>query len=267
MSAGQVRLTIFGAIATVSFDRPEARNALTFGMYRQLAAICEQLTKAEAIRVVIIRGEGGAFAAGTDIAEFTQFDGADSGLAYEREIEAVIGAIETLPVPTIAMVDGPAMGGGLIIASACDFRVVSDRALFGVPIARTLGNCLSSRNIARLERNFGFAATRRMLLLGDSVDASVALACGFAIELAASAELGTCTNALAGRLIGNAPLTVAAARESIRRLAAGRLDDDDIVGGVYASADFREGVAAFLGKRRPAFTGIPHTLLAAERQP
>lgn len=266
MSAEQVRLTTSGAVATISFNRPESRNAMTFAMYRQLSIMCAELSRVQSIRAIIVRGEGGAFVAGTDIDEFTRFAGAESGLAYEREVEAVVAAIESLPVPTIAAVDGPAMGGGLVIAAACDFRVVSDRTLFGVPIARTVGNCLSSRNVARLERNFGLAATRRMLLLGDTLDAPAALACGFATELVAPTDLDARVERLAGRLAANAPLTLAAARESLRRLAAGRLYDDDIVAWVYASADFREGVAAFLGKRRPNWTGNPLELQAPERR-
>lgn len=257
MSEGHVRLEVRDARARITFDRPGARNAMTFAMYGELADICEQVRNLSAVRAITLQGVGNAFVAGTDISEFTAFSSGENGLAYERRVEKIVSTIEELPAPTIAIVDGPAMGGGLVIAAACDFRLVSDRSRFGVPIARTLGNCLSSRNIARLQRNFGLAVTRRMLLLGRTLDAEEALRCGFALETVSQTELDSRADALVAELAANAPLTIAASRESLRRLALCRFDDDDLVARVYASTDFSEGIRAFLAKRPPQWTDSP----------
>jgi enoyl-CoA hydratase len=149
------------AVATVLFDRPAARNAMTFAMYDELSHACRTIAATPGLRAAVFRGSGGAFVAGTDISEFAAFNSGEDGVAYERRIEAEIAEIEHLPVPTLAVVDGAAMGGGLIIATACDLRIASTRSRFGAPIASTLGNCLSIRNVARLERAFGLGAARR----------------------------------------------------------------------------------------------------------
>lgn len=255
MSAGSVRLSIKGAVATVLFDRGSVRNAMTFAMYDQLSRACQTIAATSALRAAVFQGVGGAFIAGTDIGEFVAFASGDDGLAYERRIEAGIAEIEHLPVPTLAVIDGPAMGGGLIIATACDLRIASTRSRFGAPIARTLGNCLSIRNMARLERAFGLGATRRMLLLAETLDPSEAHACGFLLGIAESGELQVKAAEMLARLEAGAPLTIAATREAIRRLGAGRSDDADVIAKVYGSADFREGISAFVQKRAPQWSG------------
>ena len=133
----------------MTLNRPEARNALTWDMYDALVEACDAGRSRSNVRVLIIRGSGGAFAAGTDISQFREFASGDAGVAYERRLDAVIDRIERLPIATIAEVDGAAVGGGCAIAMACDLRICSERAKFGVPVARTLGNCLSIANTAR----------------------------------------------------------------------------------------------------------------------
>ena len=183
MSDGAVRFSKTDGIASVVFDRPEAYNAMTMAMYDQLAAACAAIVADSDLRVATFRGTGEAFVAGTDIREFLAFDSAEDGIAYEQRIDAVIIAIESLPVPTIAVVEGAAMGGGLAIAVACDLRIATPAARFGVPIARTLGNCLSLANTARLVAALGPARTKRLLLLADSISAEEALSCGFVVEI------------------------------------------------------------------------------------
>lgn len=250
--SGGVRLTVDGAVATVMFDRPEARNAMTLAMYDELSEACRAIAARPGLRAVIFRGAGRAFVAGTDIAEFVAFNGGSDGIAYEQRIERGLAEIEALPAPTLAVVDGAAMGGGLMIAAACDLRLASTRARFGVPIASTVGNCLSSRNVARLERAVGLGAARRMLLLAEHLDAAEAVECGFVLEAAEEAELPGRTKAIIDRLAANAPLSIAAARAFLRQPQS---DADEIIAGVYGSSDFREGVAAFLEKRPPRWTG------------
>lgn len=256
MSAGSVRLSIEGAVATVLFDRPAARNAMTFAMYEELSQACRAIAATPGLRAAVFRGSSGAFVAGTDISEFAAFNSGEDGVAYERRIEAGITEIEALPVPTLAVVEGAAMGGGLMIATACDLRIASTRSRFGAPIARTVGNCLSLKNVARLERSFGLGATRKMLLLAETLDAMEAHACGFLLVVAEEAELPAKTETIVARLGAAAPLTIAATRELLRRSAgAAALRDEDVIARVYGSRDFHEGVSAFLEKRAPEWEG------------
>jgi enoyl-CoA hydratase/carnithine racemase len=252
MSAGAVRLTIDGPVATVSFDRPEARNALSLAMYDELSAACARIAATPGLRAAQFKGAGGAFVAGTDIAEFRAFAGSADGLAYEARIEQGLVEIEALPVPTLAVIEGAAMGGGLMIATACDLRLASRRARFGAPIAATVGNCLSGRNLRRLERAFGPGPTRRMLLLAERIDAAEAFAAGFLTALVEPEAVATRAAEILDRLVANAPLTIAATRALLRVTDE---PDDDIVGRIYASADFHEGVEAFLAKRPPIWRG------------
>jgi enoyl-CoA hydratase len=257
MSDGNVHLEIQGPLATVTFDRPQERNAMTWAMYGQLGVICEQLRQDAAVRAVIFRGAGGkAFVAGTDIAQFLEFkDGAD-GVAYEKRIDLCIGMVEALPMPTIALVEGWAVGGGVAIATACDFRLATPESKFGVPIARTLGNCLSMSNLARLVQAFGAQRVKRMLLLAEMITADEALACGFLQAVVAGGELQGQGIALAQRLAALAPVTQAVAKEGLRRLEQHHLPDgEDLIRRAYGSKDFREGVQAFTAKRPPEWSG------------
>ena len=180
MSNGEVRYSRVGKIATVIFDRPAAHNAMTWQMYEQLDAACARIRAEHDVRVAVFRGAGGkAFIAGTDIAQFQQFRSAEDGLAYEEKMESYIDAVESLPVPTLAVIEGYAIGGGLAIAAACDLRIATTGSRFGVPIARTLGNCLSMRNYARLVAALGAPRAKRMLLLAENLSAEEALAGGF----------------------------------------------------------------------------------------
>jgi enoyl-CoA hydratase len=257
MSNGSVHLTIEGGIAAILIDRPEARNAMTWAMYDQLAAICTQIAADPTVRVATVRGAGGeAFVAGTDIEQFRDFGGADAGVDYEKKIDERVAQIERLPMPTIAIVEGWAIGGGLAIASACDFRIATPGASFGVPIARTLGNCLSMSNIARVIAGFGAPRAKRMLVLADTVGAAEAQACGFVTEIAEAAELDARALALCARLMKNAPVTMRASKEGIRRIVAeGLPGGEDLIRACYGSQDFRTGVQAFLDKKRPEWTG------------
>jgi enoyl-CoA hydratase/carnithine racemase len=256
MSDGAVRYTVSEGVATVVFVRPEARNALTLAMYDELHRICATIASDRSLHAVVFRGAGdAAFVAGTDISQFEHFAGAEDGIAYERRIDATIEMLERLPLPTIAAVHGVAAGAGLMIATTCDFRFAAPGAQFGAPIARTVGNCLSMANVARLLVAFGAALTRRMLLLAEMLTADEVGECGFA-ELVGGDEMDARIDGVCRRLAGSAPLTVRATREAIRRLTVAALPEgDDLIRLVYGSADFRTGVAAFVAKKKPAWRG------------
>ena len=255
MSAGAVHFSKADGVASVVFDRPEAYNAMTMAMYDQLTAACAAIARDSNIRVATFRGTGKAFAAGTDIREFLSFDSADDGIAYEQRIDEVITGIESLPVPTVAVVEGAAMGGGLLIATACDLRIATPGARFGVPIARTVGNCLSLVSTARLVAVLGPARTKRLLLLADSMSAEEALSCGFVVEVVQPEGVDDAVKAMCRRLSSHAPITMRVAKESIRRLNGALPQGDDLIRLAYASSDFRAGVRGFLTKQPPRWTG------------
>lgn len=256
MPSSNVAWDINGSVAVVTLNRPEARNALTWDMYDALIEACDAAEANPGVRVLIIRGSGGAFAAGTDISQFRDFDG-DAGVAYERRLDAVIDRIERVPLVTIAEVDGAAAGGGCAIAMACDLRVVSERAKFGVPVSRTLGNCLSMANTARMVDLIGPAATRDLLLTGRMLDAREAQAAGLANVVVPAAELEREACKIAGELAQRARSTIVATKAMLSRLRDHRRPPagvaDDIIRACYGSSEFKEGVTAFLAGRKPNF--------------
>ncbi len=258
---GQVHLHIEAGVASVLFDRPQARNAMTWGMYEQLMAICRQLQGDASVRVVTLRGAGGeVFVAGTDIAQFQHFGsgakGGEDGVAYERQIDACMDLLTGLPMPTLAVVEGWCVGGGLALATGCDFRIATPASKFGVPIARTLGNCLSVANLARLQAAWGAQRVRRMLLLAEMIGADEALACAYLQEVATPAEIDAAVLRLTQKLAALAPVTQRVSKEGLRRLGVHALPEgDDLVRAAYGSADFREGVTAFVEKRTPVWKG------------
>jgi enoyl-CoA hydratase len=255
----EVQFTSEGPIAFLTFNRPDARNAMTWPMYDALADACDRVDADEGTRVFVLRGAGDAFVAGTDISQFTSFATSDDGIAYERRMEQVIERLERVAVPTIAQVHGVAAGGGCLIALACDLRVCSHVAKFGVPIARTLGNCLSAGNCARLVDLIGPARTKELLFTGRLLDAAEAAALGLVTRMAEPQALDAAVRELAQTIASNAPLTIRVTKEAVRRIALGRrLEErlaDDLTALCYGSHDFREGVSAFLEKRTPRFTG------------
>jgi enoyl-CoA hydratase len=257
MSDGEVRYARNGAVATVIFDRPTARNAMTWRMYEQLGDACARMQQETGLRAAVLRGAGGqAFIAGTDIAQFHAFRGGEDGVAYENRLESYLAAIEAVPIPTLAVIEGFAIGGGLAIATACDLRIATPDARFGVPIARTLGNCLSVANYARLAAAVGVSRAKRMLLLAEYLSADEALAAGYIMEIVDAGEMDRRLGEITERLSQHAPLTMRVSKEAIRRIIhAGLPDGDDLSRACYGSEDFRIGMRAFMDKRAPQWTG------------
>lgn len=257
MPSSNVAWDITGSVGVVTLNRPETRNALTWDMYDGLVQACAAAEANPNVRVLIIRGTGGSFAAGTDISQFRDFTSGDDGVAYERRLDAVLDAIEGVSIPTIAEVDGPAVGGGCAIAVACDLRICSERARFGVPVSRTLGNCLSIANTARMVDLLGVAMTKDLMLTGRLVDAEEAQRAGLATRVYASADLSGEVMTLAAELSTRARSTIAATKAMMRLLRGHRRPPagsaDDVIRDCYGSADFKEGVTAFLDGRKPDF--------------
>src|SRR5436190_4400027 len=249
-----------GPLAILTFNRPEARNAMTWEMYEALVAACERVDADANLRVLVLRGAGGkAFVAGTDISQFQSFRDREDGIKYEERLDRVLDRLERVSKPTIAQVQGVAVGGGCAIALTCDLRVATPESTFGIPIARTLGNCLSATSYSRLLDLMGPSRVKDLMFTGRLMDGIEAHAAGLIARLVPADAIDRVTQELAFDIAANAPLTLRATKELLRRLAARRRlspgDDADIVEMCYTSDDFREGVTAFLSKRKPQWTG------------
>jgi enoyl-CoA hydratase/carnithine racemase len=233
-----------GPAAWVTFDRPKAHNAMTFEMYDALYDGCERADADDEVRTLVLRGAGGkAFVAGTDIRQFLDFASGEDGVAYESRIERVVGRLESVRKPTIALVDGFAMGSGIVLAVACDLRICTPAAKFGLPIARTVGNCLSMENYARLGAVVGEARVKDIVFTARAVEADEARAIGLATEVVDDAKARV--EALCTLLAGHAAVTMRVTKEALRRLRP-LARGDDLIREAYGSEEFRLRVEAFL---------------------
>jgi enoyl-CoA hydratase/carnithine racemase len=247
-----------GAIAILTFNRPDARNAMTWDMYQGLFDSCEQVDTDDRVRVLVLRGAGDkAFVAGTDISQFKKFTTPQHAIDYEKSQNRNIGRLERVQKPTIAMVRGFAVGGGASIALACDLRIAATDARLGVPIAKTLGNTLSIATLARIISYIGPARTKELLFTARLIDAEEGRAAGVFNEVVEPDRLEARTLEVAEQIAANAPLTIRSVKEGVRRLMEhARLEvAEDLVQMAYQSNDFKEGVDAFLNKRAPKWTG------------
>jgi enoyl-CoA hydratase/carnithine racemase len=249
-----------GPLAILTFNRPEARNAMTWAMYDALVQACDRVDADPAIHVLVLRGAGGkAFVSGTDISQFQNFRTREDGLSYEKRLDAALDRLERLTKPAIAQIDGVAAGGGCAIAVCCDLRIATPASTFGVPVARTLGNCLSGATYSRLVDLIGPGRTKELLFTGRMLGAADAHAIGLVNQIVADTDISSVVRSLALTIAGHAPLTIRATKEMLRRLALQRRlaegADEDLIELCYTSEDFREGVAAFLEKRKPVWRG------------
>ena len=246
-------------VGRITFNRPEARNAFTFRMYERLAEICRQASADSTVKVLLLSGvDESAFAAGTDISEFRKFSTAQDALDYEARINGLLDAFERIPIPTIAAIAGACTGGGTTIAACCDLRIGAANARFGVPISRTLGNCLSMANYARLAALLGPARVKDIIFTGRLIDSGEARAIGLLSEVLPDyASLQTRADELARTVASRAPLTLRVTKEALRLIKERMMpeEDDKMVLTCYMSNDFREGLDAFLNKRTPKWTG------------
>lgn len=258
MTTNDLLYELVNGTGIVTLNRPQARNALTFEMYDGLAEICRNIRKpgSDDIRALIITGAGNkAFAAGTDISQFRDFHTGQDAINYEKQIDGVLSVLEEVPIPTIAAISGACTGGGAAIAACCDLRIAAPNLKFGFPIAKTLGNCLSIKNLSRLASLLGAARTREILFTSRLIEAEEALRIALVSEVVD--DLMQRAVELAGIMAEQAPLTLHATKEGLRRLReqTTKTEDQDLIKLCYTSNDFREGLNAFLTKRKPKWTG------------
>ena len=244
-----------GDVGEYRLMRPESRNSLTFEMYQALEDLCRDPGDA---LVIVLTAEGDkAFASGTDISNFKEFDSVQDAIDYEAMIGRVIDAVESSPIPVIASLHGVVAGGGAAIAAAADIRLGTPDTRFGMPIARTLGNCLSVANLNRLVHLLGESRTRYLLLTAEFLPITPLVESGFVSEvLETAAFCDERARALAQHLMTLAPLTISATRDGLKRLSQGVPPDDiDLIQRCYLSDDFAEGIDAFFAKRKAKWSG------------
>lgn len=254
---GTIDVTRTDGLVILEFNNPARRNAISMDMYARLEELCADVAGDESVRALVLRGTGGHFAGGTDISDLTGVRDGDDGVAYEAHMRRVQQGFLDLRIPIIAVVEGACVGGGLVLAALSDLVLCTSDARFGSPIAFTLGNTLSVSSLARLSATFGRRLTMEMLLTGRLVTAQEAMDAGFVTHIAEQANLDDALREVLERVTQAAPLTLASFKEFERRLDStiAEIPVNDVYEQVYGSADFREGVSAFLDRRPPRFTG------------
>ena len=206
MPTSRVLFDVDGPVAFLTFNRPEARNAMTWEMYEALVEACDRVDADESVRVFVLRGAGGkAFVSGTDIGQFTGFSTRDDVVGYEARLDAVIDRLERVRAATIAQIEGVAAGGGCVIAIACDLRVCTPQSTLGVPVARTLGNCLSAANYGRLRELVGPGRVKDLMFTGRLIDGHEALAIGLVNRVVDAASIDAQVRDLAATIAGERP--------------------------------------------------------------
>jgi len=260
-AAPHLSVTRDGGVVTVAFTRPDKHNAISYAMWHALGRLMPALAQDDTCDVVVVRGTpGGPFSSGADISEFSTLRGdPDGARLYGAAVEAGEQALIRFAKPTIALIEGFAIGGGSQIALACDLRVCETGSRFGITPAK-LGIVYALGSTARLVEVVGPAWARWILFTGDLLDAATALRIGMVHEAVEPGAVEERAYALARTMASRARVSLTGGKELVARAAAGRLEEDDEVLALYqqswTSAEYAEGVAAFLAKRAPDFPGV-----------
>ena len=252
-----IDLTRDGEIATLTLNNPGKLNAINLGMWVQLAEIMAKLSVDRDIRCIVLRGAGNeAFAAGGDLEEFvTARATLDQALHYHGQVAAALNAIADCPHPTVALIQGACIGGGLEIAGVCDLRICNESARFGAPINR-LGFSMYPAEMEGLLNLAGAAVMKEILLEGRILNATEAYEKGLVTRVVPDSQVVDEAYSSARRICAGAPLVAGWHKQWIRRLQSGRPLNDEEKAASFAfldTEDYREGLAAFLEKRKPAF--------------
>ncbi len=247
-----------GAVAIVTINRPEKRNALNIQTRSEGAAALDELSADDSVRVVVLTGAGDkAFIAGADIAEFAERTAIEQrAVMLDRSL---FNAIDSFPKPIIAMVNGYCLGGGCEVALACDIRIASEKASFGQPEIN-LGIIPGGGGTQRLTRLVGEGKSMEMILTGEIIDAQTAVAIGLANHVVPADQLEAKTMEIANRIAEKSPVALRLAKEAVKLASRSNLDEGlrrevDLFALVFSSEDKDEGVKAFLEKRKPEFKG------------
>ena len=250
-----------GGIATVVFNRPKVRNAISLAMWGEIAEIADRLGNDDGVRAILFRGAGQeAFASGADISEFKENrKDRESAIAYNKKVEEAEIAIRNCPKPTVAMIFGFCMGGGMAIALGCDLRFAAEGSRFGIPAAK-LGIIYDFDAVRQLVDLVGPAYTKDILYSARALHAEEAFRIGLVQRLAPAAELETQTLEYLKTVAANAPLSVRGAKAQLRAIFEGANPQHrELMQAArlktFDSEDYKEGTRAFLEKRPPRFTG------------
>ncbi|WP_239451443.1 enoyl-CoA hydratase [Elioraea rosea] len=251
-----------GGVGWIVFNQPEKRNAMSVEMWQAVETIAADFAADDAVRVVVLIGAGGkAFVSGADISQFEKLrSDAEAQAEYDRLVSPGRAALAALEKPTIAMIQGYCIGGGMGIAVGCDIRIASEDSRFAIPAAK-LGLAYAAAGLKRLVDLVGPAQAKEIMFTGRQYDAAEALRIGLVNRVVPAAELEATVAELAGTIAANAPLTVHASRVTINEVLKDPAERDTaklaaVFRACFDSADYREGRRAFLEKRRPVFTGL-----------
>jgi enoyl-CoA hydratase len=250
-----------GAVEWLVFNRPHVRNAMSSAMEEALTEAVRDIARDPGVKAVVFtgaRGDKPAFMAGADMGSLAKAASPEEAIAIERQAEDLIVAIEALRIPTVAAMAGACVGQGALLASASDVRIASPSLRFGFPIARTVGNCLSLMNYARLIAMLGQATTKEMIFNAKLLGADALLANQAIRAVVGEDEIDERAQEVAEGLTRLAPLTLWATRQALLRLRDHGVPsngDDDILAACYGSQDMQEAISAFLAKREPQWLG------------
>jgi len=248
-----------GAVAVIQINRPQKKNSLNTELRHEMEDVLKEIANDRGLRAVVLTGGEEIFCAGADISEIEGTVSAEAAYQHAREFQILFEQLESLPQPVVAAVSGYALGGGCELALACDFRIASDTARFGLPEIK-IGAFPGGGGTQRLPRLIGTAKAKEMILIGDPITAEQALAAGLVMKVTAKAKLMEEANAFAAKLASLPRLALQASKMLINRsqemdLASGLELEARSFGAIAHTHDLAEGTKAFMEKRKPNFTG------------